>query len=78
MKIEFDDQKLKVLEVLISAAGKSPATDTHMMLLAVDMLRYLAGQVEAANTKPAPSTVNGLSREATDAVHDTIGKDAPF
>lgn len=46
MVIEMDDQKLKALEILIIAGGKSPSTDGSMMVMAVDMLRYLSAEVE--------------------------------
>ena len=71
MKIEFDEQKLKALEVLITAGGKSPQTDTSMMLLASDMLRYLAGQIELANKAQAAALAATEAGRAAPAKEDT-------
>lgn len=49
----IDENKLKVLDTLITAAGKSPATDGNMMLLATDALRWIKASMEQAAAEAA-------------------------
>lgn len=50
----IDEQKLNALDRLITAAGKSPATDGQMMLLASQTLMWIKAEMEAAQKPVEP------------------------
>lgn len=63
--ITFDQQRLEHLSQLITAAGKSPATDANVMVAAAEMLQYLKQQIAAQQeTIPEPKS-NGHDEHMT-------------
>lgn len=64
-KIEFDQQRLEHLSALITAAGKSPATDANVMVAAAEMLQYLKQQITAQQETVSAPKSNGHDEHVT-------------
>lgn len=63
--ITFDAQRLEHLSQLITAAGKSPATDANVMVAAAEMLQYLKQQITAQQDTVSEAKSNGHDEHVT-------------
>ena len=63
--ITFDQQRLEYLSQLITAAGKSPATDANVMVAAAEMLQFLKQQITAQQETVSEPKANGHDEHVT-------------
>lgn len=63
--ITFDQQRLEHLSQLITAAGKSPATDANVMVAAAEMLQFLKQQITAQQEVTPEPKSNGHDEHVT-------------